>query len=106
MSAIIQGNLQIIAVEKIHYLKADQKYVMAVWTEGKLLIDDSLKSLAQEFASQFIRIHRNTLVSLRHIQGLKKDEADNLCVKLRGMEVQLPISRRHTGSVRKALKQL
>lgn len=106
LSTIVQGNLQIIAVEKIHYLKADQKYVTAVWPAGELLIDDSLKSLEQEFASLFIRIHRNALVSLRHIQGLNKDDEGNPCIKLHGMETRLPISRRHASSVRKALKQL
>jgi two-component system, LytTR family, response regulator AlgR len=106
LSTIVQGNLQIIPVEKILYLKADQKYVTAVWPEGELLIDDSLKSLEQEFASHFIRIHRNALVSLRHIKGLDKDEEGNPCIKLQGMKARLPISRRHTSNVRKALKQL
>ena len=106
LSMTIQGNLQIIPVENIYYLKADQKYVVAVWPEGELLIDDSLKSLEHEFASQFMRIHRNTLVALRHIQGLDKDEDGNPCIKLQGIETQLPVSRRHASHVRKALKHL
>ena len=106
LSATVQGNLQIVPVEKIHYLKADQKYVTAVWPEGEILIDDSLKSLGQEFASRFIRIHRNTLVSLRHIQRLDKDEDGNHCIKLQGIESPLPVSRRHASKVRKAIKRL
>jgi two-component system response regulator AlgR len=104
LSTTFHGNLQIIPVEKIYYLKADQKYVTAVWPEGELLIDGSLKSLEQEFSSQFIRIHRNTLVSLRHIHGLGKDEKGCPCIKLQGMETRLPVSRRHASNVRKALK--
>jgi two-component system, LytTR family, response regulator AlgR len=106
LSMTIQGNLQIIPVENIYYLKADQKYVTAVWPEGELLIDDSLKSLEQEFSSLFIRIHRNTLVALRHIQGLDKDEEGNPCIKLQRIEARLPVSRRHASHVRKALKHL
>ncbi len=106
LSATVQGNLQIIPVEQIHYLKADQKYVTAVWPGGKLLIDDSLKSLEREFASRFIRIHRNALVSLSHIQGLDKDEDGNPCIKLQGIKSPLPVSRRHASNVRKAIKQL
>ncbi len=106
LSTTIHGNIQIIAVEKIHYLKADQKYVSAVWPDGELLIDDSLKSLEQEFASQFIRIHRNTLVARRHIQGLEKDDEGNACISLSNLETRLPVSRRHVSSVRKALKNL
>lgn len=106
LSATVQGNLQIIPVNQIHYLKADQKYVTAVWPGGELLIDDSLKSLEKEFALQFIRVHRNALVSLRHIQGLDKDEDGNPCIKLQGIESPLPVSRRHASNVRKAIKQL
>ena len=106
LSMTAQGNLQIVPVEKIYYLKADQKYVTAVWPEGELLIDDSLKSLEQEFPSLFIRIHRNTLVALRHIQGLDKDEEGNPCIVLQGIEARPPVSRRHVSHVRKALKHL
>ncbi len=106
LSMTAQGNLQIVPVEKIYYLKADQKYVTAVWPEGELLIDDSLKSLEQEFPSLFIRIHRNTLVALRHIQGLGKDKEGNPCIILQGTEARLPVSRRHVSHVRKALKHL
>jgi len=106
LSMTAQGNLQIVPVEKIYYLKADQKYVTAVWPEGELLIDDSLKSLEQEFPSLFIRIHRNTLVALRHIQGLDKDVEGNPCIVLLGIEARLPVSRRHVSHVRKALKHL
>jgi two-component system response regulator AlgR len=106
LSTTIQGNLQIVPIEKIYYLKADQKYVTAVWSEGELLLDDSLKSLEQEFTSQFMRIHRNTLVALEHILGLEKDEEGNLTIRMRGIETRLPVSRRHTSHVRKMLKNL
>ncbi|MFB3100635.1 MAG: LytR/AlgR family response regulator transcription factor [Gammaproteobacteria bacterium] len=106
LSMTAQGNLQIVPIEKIYYLKADQKYVTAVWPEGELLIDDSLKSLEQEFPSLFIRIHRNTLVALSHILGLDKDEGGNPCIVLQGIEARLPVSRRHVSHVRKALKHL
>ncbi len=106
LSTTVQGNLQIIPIEKIYYLKADQKYVTAVWSDGELLLDDSLKSLEQEFSSQFIRIHRNTLVALEYILGLEKDEAGNPAIKLQGIETRLPVSRRHASHVRKVLKHL
>lgn len=106
LSTALQGNLQIVPIEKIYYLKADQKYVTAVWSEGELLLDDSLKSLELEFASQFIRIHRNTLVALEHILGLEKDDEGNLTIRIQGIETRLPVSRRHASHVRKVLKNL
>ncbi len=106
LSTTIHGNLQIIPIEKIYYLKADQKYVTAVWSEGELLLDDSLKSLEQEFSSHFMRIHRNTLVALEHILGLEKDEEGSPVIRLQGIETRLPVSRRHASHVRKVLKHL
>ena len=106
LGTTVQGNLQIVPIEKIYYLKADQKYVTAVWSEGELLLDDSLKSLEQEFASQFIRIHRNTLVALEHILELEKDDEGNLTIRIEDVETRLPVSRRHASHVRKVLKHL
>lgn len=106
LSTTAQGNLQIIPIEKIYYLKADQKYVTAVWSGGELLLDDSLKSLEQEFAAQFIRIHRNTLVALQFILGMEKDTTGDPCIKLQGIDTRLPVSRRHASHVRKMLKHL
>ena len=39
---------------------------------GEDLIDDSLKSLEQEFADYFVRIHRSALVAVDQIDKLEK----------------------------------
>lgn len=106
LSASLQGELKIIAVDRIYFFQASQKYVMAIWPEGELLLDDSLKSLEQEFATQFIRIHRHTLVAHRYITGLVKDDKGSCHIKLQDMEEKLLVSRRHVGDVRKTMKHL
>ncbi len=104
LSTTVNGRLQIVSVEKIHYLKAEHKYVSAVWPAGELLIDDSLKSLEREFTGYFMRIHRNTLVALKYVQALDKDADGNAIIKLHTIETPLAVSRRHLGNVRKTLK--
>lgn len=106
LSMSAPGGLKIIAVEKVCFFKASQKYVTVAWDEGELLVDDSLKSLEQEFDPKFMRIHRNTLVACRHIQGLIKNNTEGLCIKLYGIDSLLPISRRHSSHVKKVLKNL
>lgn len=106
LSAIFNGKLQVVPVEKIRFLKANQKYVTAIWHQGEMLINDSLKSLEEEFHSQFIRIHRNTLVALKYVEELGRDKKGQLYIKPRDLNISLPVSRRHAGSVRKALKNL
>ncbi|MBI4006825.1 MAG: response regulator transcription factor [Gammaproteobacteria bacterium] len=104
LSAIVAGNIQLVAVNDIRYLKAEQKYVVAVWPGGELLLNESLKSLETEFQKEFIRIHRNALIALQYIEALKKDNEGNVTVLLRGIPAELQVSRRHISHVRKIIK--
>ena len=61
--------LRLIPVEDIYYFAADQKYVTVRHRGGSDLIDESLRALADEFAPDFVRIHRNSLVALRARAG-------------------------------------
>ena len=104
LSATSHGKLQLKPIDEIFYLKAEQKYVTAVWPDGELLLDESLKSLETEFSDRFIRIHRNTLVATDCISGLEKDDAGNSLMVIRDMETRLPVSRRHLASIKKLIK--
>jgi len=105
LSAMVQGNIRLIAVENIYFLKAEQKYVTAVWPGGEILIDEPLVMLEAEFSDQFIRVHRNALVAINHIEGLKKTSDGQHVIKLADMPIELSVSRRHFSDVKKILKQ-
>ena len=104
--ANVRGSLQLIPVEEIRYFQADQKYVVVGTSDAQLLIEETLKSLEQEFAAQFVRIHRNALVVRRYISGLGKDDGGHAQVSLAGVEQTLEVSRRHIADVRKLVKAL
>ncbi len=106
VSAVINGLLELVPLDKIYYLKAEQKYVTAAWPGGEILLDDSLVSLEQEFPKDFIRIHRNALVSRKHIQGLGKNQDGQAFVKLKDMPDELIVSRRHLGSIKALLNEI
>ena len=98
-------HLELIAVHDIAYFQADQKYV-SVWHDGgELLIDEPLKALEQEFADQFIRIHRNALVARQRLTGLIKTRDGGFAAEVAGVAVPLEVSRRHVSGVRKLIKQ-
>lgn len=99
-----RGNLELIAIEDIVYLQADNKYVTVCSAERQILIEESLKSLEEEFADYFIRIHRNALVATGAIRGLEKDREGRCRVVLAGIEERLEVSRRLLPEVRKCLK--
>jgi two-component system response regulator AlgR len=73
-------------------------------TEREYLIEESLNAMEKEFATRFVRIHRNCLVAKQAIEGFEKgavgmvgeDNAESAgwMVKLKGLDELLPISRR------------
>jgi two-component system response regulator AlgR len=104
--ARIQGELKLIPISDVFYFLADQKYVSVVHKKGRDLIDDPLKSLEQEFADQFVRIHRGALVALQAVDTLKRDEEGRTQVMLRDCEDDdLVVSRRHLADVKRRLKK-
>jgi len=105
ISAQISGNIQLIPVDEIYFFHAEQKYVTVRHLKGEVIIDDSLKSLEEEFSERFIRIHRNALVAKLRMDSLEKQSSGQWMVKLRGLDLKLEVSRRHMTQVRKQLKQ-
>lgn len=98
--------VQLIAVEDILYFMAEQKYVSVVTTDKEVLIEESLKSLEDEFAELFVRIHRNALIARQAISGLKKTLAGSHRIILTGTDKTLDVSRRHLPAVRKLIKEM
>lgn len=102
------GQLRLIPITDIRYFAADQKYVTVHHAGGESLIDDALKSLEEEFADAFVRIHRNALVALDRIDHLQKTDDGKTLIVLRGDGDNdgdaLPVSRRHLANVRRRLK--
>ena len=99
-----RGSLELIPVEDILYFKADQKYVTLRTADDEHLIEESLKSLEEEFAGSFIRIHRNALVAANTISGMTKNGQGHACVQFRDIDELLEISRRHLPDIRKQLR--
>ena len=100
------NEIHLIPVKDIVFFQTDQKYVIVKLPDKEYLIDEPLKLLETEFAGLFFRVHRNALVSLRHIQELQKQPNGQLVFRLRGMNEKLKVSRRLTSKVRNCLKEM
>lgn len=105
ISARLRGSLRLIPIEDIHYLQAEEKYVVVHHARGEDLIEESLKSLEQEFAEQFLRIHRNCLVATREIVELHRSPDGHVHARLRH-GAELEVSRRCLPALRERLKHL
>lgn len=98
--------IELIPIENIYYFLADQKYVTVRHKNGSVLIDETLKDLEQEFASKFIRIHRNALISLDYLDGLELVASGQYQVRCRELEEKLAVSRRHLPMLRERMQKI
>ncbi len=105
ISITLRGNLKRIPLDDIFYFKAEQKYVVIRYTEGEALTEEPLKLLEKEFARQFIRTHRSSLVARAKITELRRTPQKIHTVYIKEIELELEVSRRHVAKVRKMLKQ-
>ena len=96
--------LKLVPVKDILFFRADQKYVNVCHEEGEDLIDESLTELAEEFAPEFARIHRSTLVAVGHVEALERDRDGKHFVRIRGREERLPVGRRQVGDLKRLLR--
>jgi two-component system response regulator AlgR len=106
LSANNQGNIELVPVTEIRYLKADRKYVTIGWPGHETLIDDPLKSIEFEFSGRFLRVHRNALVAMAYIDTMEKDKEGKFSIRLQGVDEKIDVSRRHLHGVKQAIKNL
>ena len=106
LCARLRGSLRLIPLDDIHYLQADEKYVVVHHARGEDLIEDSLKALELEFGDRFLRIHRNCLVAHDELQELKRDTDGHVHVKLRHVAEPLEVSRRCLPQLRQRVRLL
>ncbi|HMJ49478.1 MAG TPA: LytTR family DNA-binding domain-containing protein [Burkholderiales bacterium] len=103
-----RGKIVLIPIGEIIFLKAEQKYVTIRTHEREYLLEESLTNLEQEFAVDFIRIHRNCLVAKDRITGFEKVAEDSgeshWEVVLKGVQDKLPVSRRQQYIVKEFAK--
>ncbi len=106
ISAKSRRGVELVAMTDVRYFIADHKYVTVFHCGGDLLIDDTLKELEDEFGPRLLRVHRNALVVVEHVQGLQRVELGQYRVKLADIDGGPLVSRRHLAAVRRVLDSL
>lgn len=97
----LAGVTRFVRRSEVHWVEAQGDYARLHTATGSHLVRISLSTLESRWASAgFTRIHRSTLVSLRHVRGIRS-EAGHCTVLVDGTE--LPVSRRSTRQLRELL---
>lgn len=106
ITAKTRRGVELIALDDIRYFLADHKYVTVYHTGGEHLLDETLKELEEEFCGRFVRVHRNALVSVKHIEALERTAQGQYQVRLADTSLRPTISRRHVSDLKDLLKMM
>ena len=102
-----RGRTERVPVTEVLYFKAELKYITVRTAARSYILDGSLSDLEERHGSQFLRVHRNALVSRRAVRALEKhfdpEEGEGWAVRLNGIDESLAVSRRQLSAVREAL---
>ncbi len=84
---------RLIPVPEIVYLQSDNKYTRVVSRDGEHLIEESIKTLLPRLdPSEFLQVHRSTVVNLREVLLVERDETGGGVLQLRSSKDVLRIS--------------
>ena len=100
-----KGRLKLIALSDIGFFKAENKYVIVKSREGEYLINETLNQLEKNLGEEFVRIHRNALISTRYLEGMEKVDIDKWQVFFREFDEKLEVSRRQKPIIRNWLRK-
>ena len=106
ISAKTRRGIELIPLTEVKFFQADHKYVTVRHESGEVLIDDTLRDLETEFGDRVVRIHRNALVMMDHLEGLERDPSGHYQVRMRGVDERLDVSRRHVSGLRRLVQTL
>lgn len=90
-----------LSLKEIRCFIAEDKYVSAITPDSELTLSETLKELEERFDDRFVRIHRNALVALGHIERLERCKDGGWQVRLRDCDLKPAISRRHLSAVKR-----
>lgn len=95
------GVTRFVARSDIRYVQAHGDYARLHTDSGSHLIRVPLSTLEERWAAAgFVRIHRSTLVAMRHVSQVRMDHGK---ASVRVGEVDLQVSRRHLRDLRQHL---
>jgi hypothetical protein len=82
----------LVSLESIYYIKADSPYVIVHTSDNSFLHTSSLKKLAEELDSRFVKIHRSCIVNMDKVTSYKSRLNGDYDVSLSG-DIQVRLSR-------------
>ncbi|MBN2481203.1 MAG: LytTR family transcriptional regulator DNA-binding domain-containing protein, partial [Bacteroidales bacterium] len=87
------GKIIVISTDDIHYLEAQDDYVMIYTEEGRYLKQQTMKYFENHLdQEQFVRVHRSYIANISYIERIEPYEKTNYILILKDGK-KVPVSR-------------
>jgi two-component system LytT family response regulator len=87
------GKIHVISTDDIHYLEAQDDYVMVYTEEGRYLKQQTMKYFENHLdKEQFVRVHRSYIANINYIERIEPYEKTNYILILQDGK-KVPVSR-------------
>lgn len=84
---------RLVMVDDVLYFRADNKYTVAVTADGEAVLRKPLRELMAALDPQaFRQIHRSTIVNLKAIASIVRDDSGRGSLRLKGRDETLAVS--------------
>ena len=94
IAASVGHTVHLVPVQEVVWFEAADKYIRVMTAQREYLIRTSLKELlAQLDLQQFWQVHRGSIVQVREIEQVSRDEAGKLWLHLRTRPEKIAVSR-------------
>ncbi len=93
VTASVGKETRLILVDDVAYFKADDKYTVVMTAEGEALIRKPIRDLlAMLDAATFKQIHRSTIVNVKAIAAITRDDSGRGVIRLKNRPETLAVS--------------
>lgn len=93
ITASVGRETRLILVDDVVYFQADNKYTVVVTKEGEAVVRTPIRELLELLdPAVFRQVHRSTVVNLRAVAGITRDESGRGTMRLRGRPETLAVS--------------
>ena len=93
ITASVGKETRLVLVEDIAYFKAEDKYTVVMTAEGEALIRKPIRELLEVLdPATFKQVHRSTIVNMRAITSVGRDESGRGTLRLRNRPETLAVS--------------
>jgi len=93
ITASVGKETRLILVDDVAYFQADSKYTTVMTAEGEALVRKPIRELLDVLdAANFKQIHRSTIVNMKAIAAVTRDESGRGTIRLKNRPETLPVS--------------